>query len=147
MKKAAKNKISRKGDAERDLREILRKFARDTLDTQKLRDAAAKEIGSSPSYMRAMLNQRGIGGYDLWTALMVHCFEILDVDLPTVLERALKSPQRIKDANAQSPSELVFRNLDRIPIVNEDVKFQLATHLEKMLTDVNDALKSQLSRK
>lgn len=136
MKRAVRNKNSTKGDPESDLREILRHFARNLLNTKKLRETAAKKIGSSPSYIRAMLDQRGIGGFDLWAALIVHCFEILDVDLRSTLERVLRSPERIKDANAQSPSEKVFRNLDQISIVNEDVKFQLATHLEKMLKDL-----------
>lgn len=138
MKKGPKIKTSGKEDAESDLRETLRQFARKVLSTQKLRDTAAKKIGSSPSYMRAMLNQRGIGGFDLWTALAVHCFEILDIDLLTVLSNILRDPERIKAAivNGQTPSEMVFKNLDQITIVNEDVKFQLATHLEKMLKDV-----------
>jgi|GEM_PF-2626057 len=146
MKRAAKNKNSTKGDPQSDLRETLRHFARNLLNTKKLRENAAKKIGSSPSYVHAMLAQRGIGGFDLWAALMVHCFEILDVDLPTVLGRVLQSPERIKDANAQSPSEVVFRNLDRISIVNEDVKFQLATHLEKMLKELEKSFAHQLKR-
>lgn len=146
MKRAVKNKNSTKGDPESDLRELLRHFARNLLNTKKLRETAAKKIGSSPSYIRAMLDQRGIGGFDLWAALMVHCFEILGLDLRTTLERVLRSPERIKDANAQSPSEVVFRNLDQISIVNEDVKFQLATHLEKMLTDLEKSFEHHIKR-
>lgn len=148
MKKSPKTKTSGKGDAESDLRETLRQFARKVLSTQKLRDSAAKKIGSSPSYMRAMLNQRGIGGFDLWTALAVHCFDILGVDLLTILSNALRDPERLKTAiaNGQTPSEMVFKNLDQITIVNEDVKFQLATHLEKMLKDIEKTVQNHGKR-
>lgn len=146
MKRVPKPKKSTKGDPESDLREILRQFARKTLNSQKLRETAAKKIGSQPSYVRAMLDQRGVGGLDSWAALLVHCFDILGIDLRTSLGRALEAPERLKEANAQSPSEVVFRNLDQISIVNEDVKFQLATHLEKMLTDLEKSFQSHGKR-
>ncbi len=146
MKRAPKPKNSTKGDPESDLREIFRQFARKVLNSQKLRETAAKKIGSQPSYVRAMLDQRGVGGLDSWAALMVHCFDILGVDLRASLGRTLDNPDRLKDANAHSPSEVVFRNLDQISIVNEDVKFQLATHLEKMLKDLEKSLQSHSKR-
>lgn len=146
MKRVPKPKNSPKGDPESDLREILRQFARKVLNSQKLRETAAKKIGSQPSYVRAMLDQRGVGGLDSWAALLVHCFDNLGLDLRRTLGRALEAPERLKEANAHSPSELVFMNLDQISIVNEDVKFQLASHLEKMLKDLEVSFQKQIKR-
>lgn len=146
MKKSVRNKGGPKGDPETDLREILRQFARTVLYTQKLRETAAKKIGSKPSYIRAMLDQRGVGGLSTWSALMMHCFDVLGVDLLALLGRALQNPERLKEGSALSSSELVFRNLDQISIVNEDVKFQLATHLEKMLKDLENSIESRGKR-
>ena len=146
MKRAPKPKNSTKGDPESDLREIFRQFARKVLNSQKLRETAAKKIGNKPSYIRAMLDQRDVGGLDSWAALLVHCFDTLGLDLRANLDRALDNPDRLKDANALSQSEVVFRNLDQISIVNEDVKFQLATHLEKMLKDLEKSLQSHSKR-
>lgn len=147
MNRVRRTKNSAKNDPESDPREILRRFARKTLSTQKLRDVAAKKIETQPSYLHAMLNQRGIGGFDIWTALMVHCFDTLGVDLCDTLNHALRNPERLKDTSAQSPSETVFKNLDQISIVNEDVKFQLASHLEKMLKGLEKSLESHVKRK
>lgn len=146
MKRVPKPKNSTKGDPESDLREILRQFARKVLNSQKLRETAAKKIGSQPSYVRAMLDQRGVGGLDSWAALLVHCFDNLGLDLRTTLGRALEAPERLKEANTHSPSEVVFMNLTQISIVNEDVKFQLATHLEKMLKDLEMSFQKQIKR-
>lgn len=146
MTRAPKTKNSTKGDPESDLREILRQFARKVLNSQKLRETAAKKIGSKPSYVRAMLDQRGVGGLDSWASLMVHCFDNLNLDLRATLERALESPERLKDGGSLTPSEVVFRNLGQIAIVNEDVKFQLATHLEKMLMGVEKNLANRTKR-
>ena len=45
-----------------------------------------------------------------------------------------------------SQSDLVFKNLSEIPIVDEDVKFRLATNLRDMLLDLNTNVVKKLRR-
>ena len=132
---------------ESEIREALRVFARGTLDTEKLKDAAAKKIGGKPSYVRAMLKQRDIGGMNSWIPLMAYCFELRGLDLVKELERVLSDPAALSAGGGLSPSEQRFRALDKIPIVNEDVKFQLVNSLEMMLKDLEKSLDSQRKKR
>jgi hypothetical protein len=139
MKKATRGAAA--GDIENQIREILRQFARTILNTSKLRETAAKETGSKPSYIRAMLDQRGVGGLSTWASLLAYCFRTQKLDLIQELSRALADPDKLSKSNSGlTPSEQAFKDLDRIAIVNEDVKFQLATSLELMLKDLEKSL-------
>ena len=46
-----------------------------------------------------------------------------------------------------TPSELLFKGLDRNAIVNEDVKFQLASSLEMMLKELEKSMDSQRKKR
>jgi len=142
MAKRTQKKQQAKKDPESDLREVLRQFARTVLKPQNSREMAAKKIGLKPSYLNAMLKQKSVGGLGAWATLILYCFETLGIDALSELSNLLKKPDLIAKGQSQSPSEIVFRNLDQISIVNEDVKFQLATHLQKMLTDLEKSLES-----
>jgi hypothetical protein len=136
MKKTGKRiKIETK-DAESQIREILRKFAQEILNTQKLRDSAAKAIGKQPSYIKAMLMERNKGGLNTWATMLDHCFSLRGLNLVTEISRALENPDGLSSGNTLTKSETIFRNLEKYPIVNEDVKLEVATMLDKVFNDV-----------
>lgn len=134
MKKSGKAKRdSGTTDIEAQIREIFRQFARQILSTAKQRESAAKAIGHQPSYLRAMLDERGKGGLDAWAMIVDHCFVQQGLNLVDVLSRALSNPASIgQGAIVLTPSEQIFKNLDKISIVDEDVKLEIAISLEKV---------------
>ncbi|MCB0408270.1 MAG: hypothetical protein KDD34_08705 [Bdellovibrionales bacterium] len=142
MAKRQKKQHERK-DPESELREVLRQFARTVLKSQNSRETAAKKVGLKPSYLNAMLKQKSVGGLGAWSTLILYCFETLGIDALSELSNFLKKPELIAKGQSQTPSEIVFRNLDKISIVNEDVKFQFATHLQKMLADLEKSIEKQ----
>ena len=143
-----KSPANQSGNIENEIREILRKFAREILNTQKLKDNAAKETDSKASYMRAVLNQRGVGGLSVWAPLIAYCFKTKGLDLTEELSRLLSEPNQLgKKTSDLTPSEQIFRNLNRISIVNEDVKFELAISLEKMLKNLEHSMDGNKKKK
>jgi hypothetical protein len=135
-------------DIESQIRETLRQFARQILSTPKLRESAAKAIGHKPSYLRAMLDQRGKGGLSAWATIVAHCFGLKGLDLLTEISRALANPDGLSAASGSlSPSELIFRNLEKISVVDEDVKFEIATTLDKVFKDVEKNLEKDRRKK
>lgn len=137
MKKTVRpKKTVQTEDAESQVREVLRKFAQEILNTEKLRSSAASAIGKQPSYVKAMLYERNTGGLGAWSTIIAYCFQLKGLNLVNEVSRALANPENLSKQSNLTKSEIIFRNLERLSIVNEDVKLEIATMLDKVFSDV-----------
>ena len=133
-------KVSKKEILE--VREIFRKFAKNKLDTEQKTQEAVKAIGTTRSYLKkALLGERKKGGLDTWIALMIVIARMEECDLIELLDEILS--MRNPFQTSASKSEQIFRQLDKINIINEDVKYKIAETLEMILLEMEKNMKKR----
>ena len=107
------------------------------------RKKAAKAIGHTLGTLNAALNERNKGGAEFWFKLRYYIAFIKNKD-------KFDDVSFFDQNNSLSQltlSEQKFQALSNIPIINEDVKFQLVTNIEQMLTDLNNEVHKKLRKK
>lgn len=129
-----------------DFREKLRKYCRKILTTEPARRKAARVIGYKYSYIRAVLDQREQGGFELWFSLTYYCASIETNDFNDKVEAFFDQDQPFQSFQELSASEIIFKNLSEIPIVTEDTKYRLVTNLQYMLSDLNKEVQRKIRR-
>ena len=127
-------------------KEKLRKYCRKRLKDETKRKKAAKIVGYEVSYLLAALNQRGKGGFELWFKLVYYCAALEVDDISEKLGTFFSTEQPFESFSNLSEADVIFKNLSKIPIVNENAKYQLAVNLRDMLLDLNDNIAKRLRR-
>ena len=146
MKKAPPPHLKQKY---KEYKETSRIYCRNALKGSSRKESAenkkkaAKAIGRTRATLNAALNERNKGGAELWFKLRYYIAFIKD-------RGKFDDISFFEQNNSLSQltlSEQRFQALSNIPIVNEDIKFQLVTNLEQMLTDLNNGIHKKLRKK
>lgn len=90
MKGAQREPKSPKLRRAQPVRELLQKLLREKLKTAKSKQELASYLGLSTSAVEAMI-YHGQGGLDAWIGALMHCYQIEEDTLPTVLALFLSS--------------------------------------------------------
>ena len=108
-------------------------------ETAKNRAKAAKAIGYKLTTLNAALDQRKKGGQEFWFKLRYY---IASIDSNGAVDDVAFF-DKLNSLSQLTLSERKFQALSNIPIVNEEIKFKLASNLEQMLVDLSSGLQKK----
>ena len=114
----------------------------DKEETAKNRKKAARAIGYELTTLNAALSEREKGGAEFWFKLRYY---IASIDGDGEVDDAAFF-DKINSLSQLTLSERKFQALSNIPIVNEDLKFQLVTNIKQMLVDLNHVVQKRLGK-
>lgn len=123
-----------------EVREILRQLAKRYLNSdQKIRDTA-EATGTSYTYLKkALLGEKYKGGLDTWIALLIVIARMDNSSLIDRLKDIMSLPRPFKEDPAPQ-SEKIFKELNTIDLINEDVKYKIAETLKSIITEMQNRL-------
>ena len=137
-------KIKKVSDGEiLEIREILRKFVKSRLNTESKIQDAVKATGTTYTYLKkALLGEKKKGGLDTWIALFIVTARMENCGLIELLNEILSTRNPFQTSTS-SKSEQIFRRLDKIEIINEDVKYRIAETLEMIFLEMQNNMKKK----